>query len=195
MEPQQKIQAFESELKFIVNPQIRLFAEKAIESLPNYFFEVPASSTGKYHPSYSLGVGGLLRHTKAAVRIAIELSRIDWWHFTSDEMDLNIVSLIMHDGWKSGIVKQEFSVADHPNVAVFALKENKELQELLPVEEFQFVLDNIKSHMGQWNVDWKTKQEILDKPVTKYQKFVHLCDYLASRKCLEMNFEAEISKS
>jgi len=195
MELLDKVKSFEEELKFIVNPQIRLFAEKAIESLPDYFFEVPASSTGKYHPSYSLGVGGLLRHTRAAVRIAVELSRIEWWHFTQDEMDLIIISLILHDGWKSGLPKQEFSVADHPNVAVFALKQQTDLQTLVTPEQFEFVTDNIKSHMGQWNMDWKTKQEIMEKPKTKYQKFVHLCDYIASRKSLEMNFDAEISKS
>ena len=44
-----------------------------IELLPNYFFEVPASSTGKYHPEFALGDGGLIRHTKVAVRIAYEL--------------------------------------------------------------------------------------------------------------------------
>jgi len=195
MEKSQKIKAFEEELKFIVNPQIRLFAETAISSLPDYFFEVPASSTGKYHPSYSLGVGGLLRHTRAAVRIAVELSRIEWWNFTPDEMDLILVSLILHDGWKSGLPKQEFSVADHPNVAVFALKQQTDLQALITPEQFEFVTDNIKAHMGQWNRDWKTKQEIMEKPKTKYQKFVHLADYIASRKSLEMNFDAEISKS
>jgi hypothetical protein len=195
MEKTQKIKAFEEELKFIVNPQIKLFAETTIGSLPDYFFEVPASSTGKYHPSYSLGIGGLLRHTRAAVRIAVELSRIEWWNFTPDEMDLILVSLILHDGWKSGLPKQEFSVADHPNVAVFALKQQTDLQTLITPEQFEFVTDNIKAHMGQWNRDWKTKQEIMEKPKTKYQKFVHLCDYIASRKSLEMNFDAEISKS
>ena len=130
MEKTQKIKAFEDELNFIINPQIRLFAETAIGSLPDYFFEVPASSTGKYHPSYSLGSGGLLRHTRAAVRIAIELSRIEWWNFSQDEMDLIVVSLMLHDGWKSGLPKQEFSVADHPNVAVFALKQQTDLQTL-----------------------------------------------------------------
>lgn len=29
----------------------------------------------------------------------------------------------------------------------------------------------------------------LEKPKTKFQKFIHQCDYLASRKCLEFNFD------
>jgi hypothetical protein len=47
--------------------------------------------------------------------------------------------------------------------------------------------------MGQWNKDYKTGMEIMPKPKDEYQKFVHLVDYLASRKCLEMNFDVPIS--
>ena len=42
--------------------------------------------------------------------------------------------------------------------------------------------------MGQWNVDKKTKFE-LPKPNDVYQNFVHLADYLASRKDLTMAFD------
>ena len=97
-----KIKAFEPELSFIKDQLIRQFVENAIEIMPDYFFEVGASSTGKYHPVYSLGEGGLLRHTKSAIRIAIELSRLEWWHFTDEEVDLAIVALVLHDGWKHG---------------------------------------------------------------------------------------------
>ena len=41
----------------------------------------------------------------------------------------------------------------------------------------------IESHMGQWNYG------ILPKPQSDAQKFIHLCDYLASRKFLEVNFD------
>jgi hypothetical protein len=36
--------------------------------------------------------------------------------------------------------------------------------------------------MGEWNTDYKTKQEIMPKPQTDMEMFVHECDYLASRK-------------
>lgn len=41
--------------------------------------------------------------------------------------------------------------------------------------------------VGQWNTVRYSKV-VLPTPKTKYQKFVHLCDYLASRKFLEVNF-------
>ena len=42
--------------------------------------------------------------------------------------------------------------------------------------------------MGPWTKDYKGN-EVLPKPVNKYQKFVHMCDYLASRKFLNINFK------
>ena len=68
-----KSEKFIKELEYIKNDDIRGFAKLALENLPDYFFDVAASSTGKYHPTYALGNGGLVRHTKAAVRIAFEL--------------------------------------------------------------------------------------------------------------------------
>ena len=53
------------------------------------------------------------------------------------------------------------------------------------------IAECIKSHMGEWNTDYKTKEEVLPKPESVMQSFVHLCDYLASRKCLEFNFDVE----
>ena len=63
----ERLHMFKPELGTIKSQVYSDFAEAAIISLPDYFFEIPASSTGKYHPSYALGTGGLVRHTKAAV--------------------------------------------------------------------------------------------------------------------------------
>ena len=42
--------------------------------------------------------------------------------------------------------------------------------------------------MGQWNTDKKTDTE-LPKPNNKFARMVHVADYLASRKCITMDFE------
>ena len=64
---------FNKELNYIKNERIKRSLVIMLDKLPDYFYEVPASSTGKYHPEYALGKGGLVRHTKAAIRIAKEL--------------------------------------------------------------------------------------------------------------------------
>ena len=61
--------------------------------------------------------------------------------------------------------------------------------EISPVDdEIKFISDVISSHMGEWNTNQYSKV-ILPKPETKYQKFIHLCDYLASRKFLNFTFD------
>ena len=56
-------------LRTIENDDLRILAGEMIKTIPEYWYHVGASSTGKYHPEYSLGEGGLMRHTVALVRI------------------------------------------------------------------------------------------------------------------------------
>lgn len=187
----QKIKVFETEMNQIKDDKIKKFAEVAVNKLPDYFFEVAASSTGKYHPAYSLGSGGLVRHTKAAVGFATTMLGLESMqnYFTSTEQDLMIVSLILHDGCKHGLNGSSYTVATHPLEICDMIRSDEELTSLLPAEQLEFLYKCISSHMGQWNTDFRSKKEILPKPETKYEVFVHLCDYLASRKYLTYEFE------
>lgn len=185
---------FEKEINWIQNENIRKFAQYCVDNLPAYFFIVPASSSGKYHPSYALGNGGLIRHTQAAVAIAKELFNLEMFQkqFSSNEQDLIILSLILHDGKKQGEGNGNHTVFDHPLYAARFVKQCNIESSLLTDEQEKIVCNAISSHMGQWNTARNSKI-VLPKPTDKIQKFVHMCDYLASRKFLEVNFDA-ISK-
>lgn len=183
-----KLKVFSDELKHITNPQIRKLAKKIISNIPDYFFEVAASSTGKYHPTYALGSGGLVRHTKAAVGIAADLLKLEHntQMFNSDERDCIIAALICHDGWKHGDEKNQYVISAHPVVAADHVLEFADDSE----KPFAKVIaDNIRSHMGEWNTDYRSKEEIMPKPSTPMEMFVHECDYLASRKYLTYEFD------
>ena len=186
-----KTKVFQKEIDLIQNETIRQFAIAAIALLPDYFFEVAASSSGKYHPAYALGNGGLVRHTKAAVHFASELLNLEFWQqeFDSDTRDLIITALILHDGIKHGIPKQNFCSADHPLVVVNYIKSHDEVTSILSPEQLEKLCGMIASHMGQWNTEWGKSVEILPKPKSMAEKFVHMCDYLASRKWLPVDFE------
>lgn len=184
-----KVDTFKKEYQYIQSQKYKENIQKIINILPDYFFEVPASSTGKYHPAFSLGEGGLVRHTKAACRIAYELfnNQSISSQFKQEEKDLMICGLLVHDGLKHGLVKSEYVVADHPLQISNYIKENKQLLTLTE-NEIKFLCNVIESHMGEWNKDYKGN-EILPVPINKYQKFVHMCDYLSSKKFLDIRFE------
>lgn len=190
-----KISVFKKELSYIKNNKYKETAKIMIELLPDYFFEVPASSTGKYHPAFSLGDGGLVRHTKVAVKIAYEFYNDEsiTGIFKPEEKDLMLVGLILHDGLKSGLEKSEYTLVEHPKLMADYIKKHKNSLPLTD-NEIEFLTNVIISHMGPWNTDYKGN-EVLPKPVNKYQKFVHMCDYLASRKFLNVSFkENEINE-
>lgn len=184
-----KIDVFNKEYMYIKNVKYRENLKKLVALLPDYFFEVAASSTGKYHPGFSLGEGGLVRHTKAAVRIAYELYNTEsvTGKFTDDEKDLMLVGLLLHDGLKHGKGKSEYTVFEHPIVVCDFIRENKD-KLTLSASEIDFITNVIETHMGPWTTDYKGN-EILEKPSNRYQKFVHMCDFLASRKFLDIKFD------
>ena len=187
-----KYMVFCEELKFINNQAVKDFTIKALDLVPEYFYAIPASQSGKYHPSYSLGDGGLVRHERGAIRIAKELMRMEEYSFTDIEKDCIFSALFLHDGIKLGLDGGEKMISEHPVVMKEFLLNNDELKTMLPKELLDIISGNIETHMGQWNTN-REGVVIMRKPETRMEKFVHLCDYLASRKCLEMNFEVELA--
>ncbi len=183
-----KSEMFKTELSFIKDKRIKKSTEIILEMLPDYFFEIPASSTGKYHPSFSLGEGGLVRHVKVAVHLAKEL--LDNPNigdkYTDMEKDVMLMALILHDGLKSGLTHNRYTQANHPTLIKNFVFENKDKIELTD-DELKLFGKVVESHMGPWNKDYDGN-EILPVPKTKCENFVHMCDYLSSRKFLNVNF-------
>lgn len=193
---------FSKELNYINNEIFRRIITTFLDTVPDYFQEVPASSSGKYHPFYALGRGGLVRHTKAAVKIAKDLLSLDYNKnmFTQFYQDVIISSLIIHDCYKQGTDNNGsgHTEALHPKICAekfrsyidnwmegnFVIYSGAQKLEL-----YRFctgVSACVESHMGQWNADGK-----LPIPDDDMSYFVHMCDYLASRKYLIVNVEAE----
>lgn len=183
-----KVKIFDIELSYIKNDRIKESAKTLVNLIPDYFFSEAASSTGKYHPSFSQGDGGLLRHTKAAVRIAKELlvTKTFGSDFTDNESDLIYLALIMHDSVKRGD-NERYTRFDHPLLASKLIKENIDKTKL-DNDEIKLLCSMIETHMGEWTNDYRGNK-VLEPPTTKYQKFVHLCDYLSSKKFLDIKFD------
>lgn len=168
-------------INHIKSKDIKLQLFLAFNKVPEYFYQIPASSTGKYHPAYATGEGGLLRHTIAASRIACDLVDLEMYGLTDDEKDYVICALLLHDTFKSGATHSKYTLHNHPILAAQHVRAN------CSREFANNVCPLIESHMGQWNT-CKWDKTVLPKPETKLQQIVHLCDYLASRKYLTFEF-------
>lgn len=189
MENNLKVKKLQKEIDYINNPRYKASLVKLIELIPDYFFTLQAASTGKYHPSFTLGEGGLLRHTKAAVRIAVELFSNECLSgaYSKNEKDLMIIAIIMHDTVKYGIPKETYCRFDHPILAANFIEENKAILEFND-KEIEFLKTVISSHMGPWTTNYYSSV-VLPRPDNRFQKMVHMCDFLSSRKFLDIKFD------
>lgn len=189
MNNDEKIKVFEKEFSYIMDNDIRKDAMYLISALPDYYFIVDASSTGKYHPKYASGKGGLSRHIKSAVKMAVELLNDPCISkpYTDRDRDLIILSLLIHDGLKYGTVKEEYTRFDHPILIRDFVEENKE-NLLMNSDDIEKVKNAVASHMGPWNTS-KYSSVILPIPKAPMEKFVHMCDYLASRRFINLDFD------
>lgn len=170
-------EVFIKELMMIGDLKIRDMTINLLKKVPDYYYHVAASSTAKYHSETCLGEGGLVRHVKACCMIANELFNLEMFKGLLPKKDLVISALLLHDCIKHHIPKREFTVSEHPRLAAeFIIKEYPENE--IALEISQLVL----RHSGQWDYDSKTKEIILPRPETKLQNFVHLIDYLGSRR-------------
>ena len=172
---------FETEINRIVSEDLRMFVKFFLQSyVPAYFWEIGASSSGKYHPKFSQGYGGLVRHTKAACLFLEDLLRMSSYAYMGEEKhDLCRVALILHDTAKYGMGDE----MDKTQYKYHAVKAAEQVAvawyEYFDREAPYLLTQAIRSHMGQWS-------EKEDRPFTQIDRAVHMADYMSSRSYIDI---------
>lgn len=155
-------------------------ARHALGMAPKNFFLAPVAKSSNRHFAQTL-----VEHTAAAMKVAKELLSLEQNHELKQIENLVLFSLLIHDFFKYGTGNDvgNYQVL-HPLIAAaFVVKNREEL--MLSKEQMEQIWYMVASHMGEWNTDFK-KKPVLPKPKTEPEKFVHLCDYLASRTFIKI---------
>lgn len=153
----------------ITDQKISDFVIDALELYAPYvFFTQPASMSSKYHPNESLGIGGLLRHTKSIVLLAESLFPLQ--PFDEYTQDLILAAAYLHDMMKPS--------TDHPIEVRLKLEPLKEEY----YDIYKAVIPLIESHTGQWDNFGK-----FPRPRGTAQKFLHMCDLISSQKFIHID--------
>jgi hypothetical protein len=172
---------FERELDLIVDEELRMVVKSYLdERVPAYFWQIGASSSGKFHPAFSQGYGGLVRHTKAVVMFAEELLRMSSYAYMRAEYkDYVIAACIIHDTAKYGM-SEEMNKDEYKNHAANAATMFNAFALECDYRPSEFLLNAVRAHMGQWS----TEKE--DRPFTNIDRCVHMADYMASRSFIDI---------
>ena len=173
---------FEKVLLNIADEGLREFVRFFLdEHTPDYFWTCGASSSGKYHPAFAQGKGGLVRHTIAGAIFMEEVLRFSPFCYLSDEhKDLCRVAIILHDTRKYGADSEMDKGAykmHAPNAAdAVAVAWQIYFDDTAP----EWLLSAIRTHMGQWS-------EREYRPMTNLDRAVHTADYWASRPQIDIS--------
>lgn len=182
-----KSEFFEREILLIESEDLRDFVRFFFnERVGAWFWESGASASGKYHPKFAQGEGGLVRHTRAVAMVCEELLRMSTYAYMKSEYkDYARVACLLHDTCKYGRGDEEDKdcYKEHGRLAAqmvlcawndFFNNEG----EFIPCPELLTMA--IRSHMGQWVEDRD------DRPFTNIDRLVHLADYMASRSFFDI---------
>lgn len=177
-----KSKLFEREIQLIQSEELRDFVRFFFdEEVGDWFWKSGASSSGRYHPVFAQGEGGLVRHTRAVALICEELLRLNTYAYMNDEyQDYARVACLLHDVCKYGEGDEvdKSCYKNHGALAANAVADSWEVFFGAPAPELLCMA--IRSHMGQWTEDRN------DRPFTTIDRLVHLSDYIASRSFLDI---------
>lgn len=195
MNKEDKIALFAKEIDAIEDDDLRKLATEIIAYADDYFFIIPASSTGKNHPPFSLGEGGLVRHTKCVVymvKCLCESFVVDGY-----KRDMLIVAALAHDIKKQGDCTEGVghTVHEHPRLAAQYVYQtycmiSDDIYTFGGIVEI--ICNAISSHMGKWGAYPKYigDKNPLPMPSNEFEKILQAADYIASRReILDFNCE------
>lgn len=178
--------ALDTEIALIPSEAVRKLTQTVLSRCPACFWTMPAATTGKYHPAISLGEGGLVRHTKAVVRLTCHLLAMQGTEAQSAEYSAAIAAAILHDCCKKRD-DEKWTAFDHPTRAGNLIRQvGADLAAQTPAvheraSQCATIAAIVDCHMGRWNTDPRSGIE-LPRPLTPLERLVHCADYLASRK-------------
>lgn len=180
---------FKTEINLLINEDYQNFVVWFLESkCPKWFFESAASSSGKYHPAFVQGTGGLVRHCKAVAQMAHELARNPiFGQDPEDDVfhDCVVIAGMLHDCCKYGNTDEYKPYAFRKHEVNGADLVASAWEEFFGFPCPEEIYTPIYCHMGTWT-KCANKQ-----PETPEELIVALADYTTSRKMIDVPTIAE----
>jgi hypothetical protein len=166
---------------------IHAFVLLALQNAPDYFWTLPASTSGRYHQGDSL-----VTHVKNAFRFAVEVVYMQYrvakvWGEEDSQIFLGAV--LLHDLCRAGLPDQVRHGKDgkihtdnlHP---LYVREHTRKLK--MPdtgktcegVEWYERMMQAIQYHMGPWT---PLSDHMMMEPFAHLPNMVFACDFFASR--------------
>lgn len=184
---EQKIAVFQPLLDKFETEEMRLYCMDMIEQIPDYIFDMPSSTSGKYHNKTQCQPHGQIYHILMFAEILNYLLALkcNKEKFKSPQQrDAMRCVPIFHDALKCGLEGGSWTVHEHPMLAGKWVRE-AHVEHNIDDKAKEAIARMCERHSGEWTTSKKSKV-ILPEPENEMERMIHMCDILSSRNNIDM---------
>ena len=157
---------------------------------PN-IWDLPTSSTGKYHQKKGGRVPSCAEHVYEMLYAANKVLRMFGANKKTADCDVILLGVVWHDAIKYGKHGTEkHTNKKHDKLMGDVISENEStLKEILTDEQVKVLELMIRFHSGMWSTDNPVKSHIDFSKFPPHVLFIHSLDMLSTADCLKTNLE------
>ena len=187
MTEEQKIAVFQPLLDKFETEEMRLYCTDMIKLIPDYIFDMPSSTSGKYHNKTQCQPHGQIYHIIMFAEILNYLLALkcNKEKFKSAvQRDAMRCLPYLHDAMKCGLNGLTCTVHEHPMLAGQWIRETH-VEHDIDDKVKEAIARMAERHSGEWTTSKKSKV-ILPEPENEMERLIHMCDILSSRNNIDM---------
>lgn len=158
-----------------------------LNSLFPNIWDLPTSSTGKYHKKKNGRVPSCAEHVYSMLHATSKIMRMFNINKRTSEGDVILLGVALHDALKYGkFGTQKHTNYSHDKMMGDVIVENEEiLKELFTDDQIKCLELMIRFHSGRWSTDHTNTDEIDFSQFPQYVLFIHMLDMLDTADCLQ----------
>lgn len=166
---------------------MRNYCADMIEQIPPYIFDMPSSTTGKYHNATQCQPHGQVYHVimfGTIMNYILALKSIKEKFPDPKRRDEMRCVPIFHDAIKCGMDKSKYTLHEHPLLAGKWVRECVVAHDI-NADARERIAQMCERHSGEWTTSSRSKY-VLPEPQTDEEILCHVCDILSSRNDIDM---------
>lgn len=194
MTEEMKVAVFQPYLEKFETEEMRLYCTDMVQRIPDYIFDMPSSTSGKFHNKTQCQPHGQIYHILMFVEILnyiLDLKYSKEKFKSPTQRDAMRCVPIFHDALKLGLNGSQYTVFDHPMLAGQWVRETH-VEHDIDDKIKEAIARMCERHSGEFTTSKKSKI-VLPEPENDMEWLIHVCDILSSRSNIDMEIPLYLS--
>lgn len=187
MTEEQKVAVFQPLLDKFETKEMKLYCTDMIKTIPDYIFEMPSSTSGKYHNATQCFPHGQVYHIVMFAEILnylLDLKCNKEKFKSAQQRDAMRCVPYFHDAVKCGWEGNQWTVHHHPMLAGAWVREST-VEHDIDEKVKEAIARMCERHSGEFTIS-KRSDVVLPEPENEMERMIHMCDILSSRNNIDM---------